>query len=82
MQHWQNSFHTIYLYSLCKLYFRLKPSYMNQLVAINLITIFLLNLFYLIAKIGQYRAFSDYTVGVNEVSTQGYRSVQLVGAMW
>jgi hypothetical protein len=42
---------------------------MNQLVAINVFTLFFLDLLYLIEKVAQYQAFNDYSVQVEEVTS-------------
>ena len=48
--------------------FSLKPDYMIHLVAINILTIIGVDLLYLIAKGGQFKAFADYIQPVREVS--------------
>jgi hypothetical protein len=51
-----------------KPFFSLKPDYMIYLVAMNLVALIGLDILYLVAKIGQFRAFADYTVEVNQVN--------------
>ncbi len=54
-------------YSYFKFIFSLKPVYLNQLVGLNVFTLLVLDILYLVEKVAQHQSFKDFSVEVDEV---------------